>query len=102
MVILVPLAVVATVVAVVWLSLRLAIGQPLRIETLSGIVTVLLWLAGCLSFLMTLITLAAAAWGMETRLPFGIGILQYVIPALSVPAFLLLRFWSVQALSRVF
>jgi hypothetical protein len=102
MVILIPLALITTVVLVAGLSMRLILGQPLRAEALSTLVTILLWMAGCLSFLMTLITLAAAAWGMNTRLPFALGILQFLVPALSVPAFLLLRFWSVSILSRVF
>ena len=47
------------------------------------------------------VCLAAAAWGMNTRLPWGLGIYMYLTPALSVPAFLLLRFSSVRTLSLV-
>jgi hypothetical protein len=49
---------------------------------------------------MTLMILAAAAWGMDTRPPWGLGIYMYLIPALSLPVFLLLKL-SVRALSRV-
>lgn len=59
----------------------------------------LLWIAGVLSGLMVLISAAAAAWGMNTRLPWGIGVFMYLLPALSLPAFLLLKF-SVRLLSR--
>ena len=48
---------------------------------------------------MTLLTLAAVAWGMDTRTPWGLGVYMYLIPALSLPAFFLLRF-SVRSLSR--
>jgi hypothetical protein len=60
---------------------------------------VLLWIAGVLSGLMMLISMAAAAWGMNTRLPWGIGVFTYLLPALSLLAFLLLQF-SVRLLSR--
>ena len=61
----------------------------------------LLIFASVISSVMTLIVLAAAAWGMDTSLPWGLGIYPYLIPALSLPAFFLLRI-SVSALSRTY
>ncbi len=61
----------------------------------------LLWLAGILSGLMTLAIMAAAVWGMDTQLAWGLGIYPYLIPALSLPAFLLLRIASPLVLSRM-
>lgn len=61
----------------------------------------LLLIAGIFSAVMTLMILAAAAWGMDTGLPWGLGVYPYLIPALSLPAFFLLRI-SAKALSRAF
>jgi hypothetical protein len=72
---------------------------PISPQTLAIAKGVLLWIAGVLSGLMMLISMAAAAWGMNTRLPWGIGVFMYLLPALSLPAFLLLKF-SVRLLSR--
>ncbi len=46
--------------------------------------------------------MAGAAWGMDTRLAWGLGIYLYLIPALSLPLFLLLFFFSVRTFSRAF
>ena len=72
---------------------------PISPETLAIAKGVLLWIAGVLSGFMMLISMAAAAWGMNTRLPWGIGVFMYLLPALSLPVFLFLKF-SVRLLSR--
>jgi hypothetical protein len=54
------------------------------------------------SGLLSLICLAAAALGMNTSLPWGLGVLMYLIPALSLPAFAVLKISSVRTLSYVF
>jgi len=90
---------VVTIVAVIAVPLLLHSGASISSQTLIATRAVLLWIAGILSGLMMLISFAAAAWGMDTRLPWGLGIYMYLIPALSLPAFLLLKF-SVRTLSR--
>jgi hypothetical protein len=75
------------------------LGAPISPQTIAIAKGVLLWIAGVLSGLMMLISMGAAAWGMNTRLPWRIGVFMYLLPALSLPAFLLLRF-SVRLLSR--
>jgi hypothetical protein len=94
-------AFVITAIAVIAISLRLAKGNLIAAQTLSRTTIFLLWSAGILSGLLTLAALASAAWGMDTRLPWGLGVYMYLIPALSLPAFLLLIFSSLRALSRV-
>jgi hypothetical protein len=93
-------ALVVTVVAVVGIPLMLSLGKSIAPQTLSVIKVALLWIAGILSGLMTLMILAAAVWGMDTRTPWGLGLYMYLIPALSLPAFFLLKF-SVRTLSNV-
>jgi hypothetical protein len=93
-------ALVVTVVAMVGIPLMLSLGKSIAPQTVSVIKVALLWIAGVLSGLMTLMILAAAAWGMDTRMPWGLGIYMYLIPALSLPAFFLLKF-SVRTLSIV-
>lgn len=61
----------------------------------------LLWIAGIVSACTALISVLAAAWGMDLRLPWGLGIYPYLIPVLSLFAFLLLLFASVRFLSAV-
>jgi hypothetical protein len=95
-------ALVITIISLIAVPLRLASNKPVAPQTRSGIANALLLVAGILSGLMTLMILAAAAWGMDTRPPWGLGVYMYLIPALSLPAFLLLRFSSVRTLSRVF
>ena len=90
-----------TIVAVIGVPLRLAANPPIKPQTLSGLTILLLWSAGILSALMALIALAAAAWGMNTRLPWGLGVYMYLIPVLSLPSFLVLRFSNPTTLSRV-
>jgi hypothetical protein len=65
-------------------------------------IVILLWMSAAVCLVMTLMALGGAAWGMETRLPWGLGVYPYLIPSLSVPAFLLLRFASIATLARVF
>jgi hypothetical protein len=96
-VILVIVAVVFIIV-VVATSLMLAAGDSISPRAFSVCSVALLWIAGILSGLMTLTVFAAAAWGMDTRVPWGLGVYMYLIPALSLPAFLLLKF-SIRALS---
>lgn len=90
---------VVTIVAVIGVPLLLRSGASNSLKTIAATKAVLLWIAGVLSGLMMLISFAAAAWGMNSRLPWGLGVYMYLIPALSLPAFLLLSF-SVHALSR--
>ena len=94
-------AFVMTAIAVITIPLRFAKGNPIAAQTLSRMAVFLLWIAGILSGLLTLAALAAAAWGMDTRLPWGLGVYMYLIPVLSLPAFLLLLFSSLRALSHV-
>lgn len=90
---------VLTIISVIAVPLLLRSRAPNSLQTIAATKVVLLWIAGILSGLMMLISLAAAAWGMDTRLPWGLGVYMYLVPALSLPAFLLLRF-SVHTLSR--
>ena len=68
----------------------------------SRLVLMFTWGAVILSSFMTLLALAAAAWGMDTRVPWGLGIYPYLIPILSLPALLLLKFASCKIVARVF
>ncbi len=88
------------VIAAIAIPLRLAGKTPISTSALSGLTTILLWIAGAFSGFTALIALAAAAWGMDTRPPWGLGVYMYLIPALSLPAFLLLLFSTVRTLSR--
>lgn len=89
-----------TVVALVCLPLfyRKPTTQP---RVLARIAVLLLWAAGILSCWTTLLALAAGAWGMDTRVPWGLGVYMYLVPALSLPAFLLLLVSSLPTFSRV-
>lgn len=89
-----------TVIALIGIPLRLAVSPKLKSQTLSGITAFLLVAAGVFSGFATLIALAAAAWGMDTHLPWGFGVYQYLLPALSLPSFLLLLIAPVSILSR--
>lgn len=91
--------VVVTIIAVIAVPFLLRSRASNSSKTLAGTRAVLLWIAGVLSGLMMLTSFAAAAWGMDTRLPWGLGVYMYLIPALSLPAFLLVKF-SVRTLSR--
>jgi hypothetical protein len=90
---------VIALIAVIAISSMLRSRDSISSQTFAVIRGGLLWIAGIISGLMTLMISAAAAWGMDTRTPWGLGIYMYLIPALSLPAFLLLKF-SVRALSR--
>ncbi len=92
-------ALVVTIIAVIAIPLMLYSRASISPQTFSVTTATLLWIAGILSGLMTLMILAAAAWGMDTRPAWGLGVYMYLIPALSLPAFLLLKF-SVRTLSR--
>jgi len=94
-------ALAITIIALIGVPLWLSSGKAISPQTRSRIASALLWLAGVLSGLMTLMILAAAAWGMDTRPPWGLGVYMYLIPALSLPAFLLLKFSPVRTLSGV-
>lgn len=98
---LIPAAIVITVGAAIIISLGLFTGNPILLSKLSLISGFLLIVAGVLSGLLLLVSLAAAAWGMNTHLPWGLGVYMYLTPALSLPAFLLLRLSSVRTLSGV-
>ena len=69
--------------------------------TLSFIKNGLLWVAGIIATCTAFISLLAAAWGMDTRLPWGLDIYPFLIPVLSLLAFFLLLFASVRILSAV-
>ena len=87
-------AVVATIIAVFRVgSDSSALLKNFRVGFLA--------IAAACSGLLSLICLAAAAWGMNTRLPWGLGVYMYLIPALSLPAFAILKFGSVRTLSYV-
>lgn len=75
-------AIAGVVIAVLAVPLRLAANRPSTTQTMSGMSNGLLIFAGVLSAFMTLIILAAAAWGMDTSVPWGLGIYPYLIPAL--------------------
>ena len=90
-----------TAVALIGLPLRLIARPQLNPRTLVRIAVSLLWAAGILSGWTTLLALAAGAWGMDTRVPWGLGVYMYLVPALSLPAFLLLGVSSLPTLSRV-
>ena len=94
-------ALLLAVAAAITIPVRLAAKTPIEPATLSRVTVGLLWLAGILSALMTLAIMAAAAWGMDTRLAWGLSVYPYLVPALSLPAFLLLRIASPLVLSRV-
>jgi hypothetical protein len=83
---------IVAIIAAIAVPLFLRPGVSISSHTLFRVRAALLWFAGILSGLMMLISLAAAAWGMNTRLPWGLGVYMYLIPALSLPAFLLLKF----------
>jgi len=67
----------------------------------SSLANGLLLIAGIISALAALIALAAAAWGMDTRLPWVLGIYMYLLPALTLPSFLLLLWIHVRYFARV-
>jgi hypothetical protein len=92
---------VAAALTAIIIPVGLRYGSPAMLKNLSLIKTCLLVLAAACSGLLSLMCLAAAAWGMNTRLPWGLGILMYLIPALSLPAFIVLKFGSVRTLSSV-
>ena len=77
---------VVAIVALIAVPSMVRFGASIPSQTLAVIRATLLWIAGVFSGLMTLMILAAA-WGMDTRLPWGLGIYMYLIPALSLPAF---------------
>jgi hypothetical protein len=94
-------ALVAAALAAIIIPVGLRYGSPAMLKNLSLIKTCLLVLAAACSGLLSLMCLAAAAWGMNTRSPWGLGILMYLIPTLSLPAFIVLKFGSVRTLSSV-
>jgi hypothetical protein len=98
---LIPGACVVTSIAAIIILFGLFTGNSFVLKRLSLISLFFLVVAGVLSGLLSLVCLAAAAFGMNTRLPWGLGIYMYLMPALSVPAFLVLRFSSVRTLSLV-
>jgi hypothetical protein len=93
-------AAVVALISAIGVRLWLASKAPIAMNALSSSRKILLWIAGVFGAFTALIALAAAAWGMDTRLPWGLGLYMYLIPIMTLPAFLLLLF-SVRALSRV-
>jgi hypothetical protein len=91
----------AAALAVIAVPLGLKFGSPAMLKNLSLVRTGLLVVAAVCSGLLSLICLAAAAFGMNTSLPWGLGILMYLIPGLGFPAFVILKFGSVRVLSYV-
>ena len=61
----------------------------------------LLSIAAAFACLLSLVVLAAAAWGMNTSLQWGLGYWMYLTPVASLPAFLLLKLGTTRLLSRV-
>jgi hypothetical protein len=92
--ILIAAAVVATIIAVFRVG---SDSSGLLKNFRVGFLTI----AAAYSGLVSLLCLAAAAWGMNTRLPWASGVYMYLIPALSLPAFAILTFSSVRMLSYV-
>lgn len=80
---------------------RLFLRPALSAEMLSAMKKGLLWVAGVFSACTALFSMLGALWGLDTRLPWGLGIYPFLIPILSVFAFLLLLFTSVKMLSIV-
>ena len=60
----------------------------------------LLSVAASSAVLLSVVALAAAAWGMNAQLPWGLGYWMYLTPVLSLPAFILLRFGTPRLLAR--
>jgi hypothetical protein len=75
--------------------------NPILLTNVRLVGRLLLIAASVFSGFLLLISLAAAAWDMNTSLPWGLGVLMYLIPGLSLPAFLVLKFGSVRLLSLV-
>jgi len=94
-------ALLISLAAVIVIPLRLASKTRIGPEMLRRMTLGSLWIAGILSGLMSIVILAAAAWGMDTHIAWGLGIYPYLIPALSLPPFLLLLIATPQTLSRV-
>jgi hypothetical protein len=92
---------VAVLIAIIGVPILLFGGMNPQPKTLSQVTLSLLWFSGVTSGFTTLIALAAAAYGMDTRVPWGLDIYPYLIPALGLPSFLLLRIFSITALSRL-
>ena len=88
----------AAVIAMIAVPWSLKYGSKAMLRELSS---VLLILAAVCSGCLSLVCLAAAAWGMNPSLPWGLGILMYLIPALGFPSFAILKFSSVRVLSCV-
>ena len=94
-------ALVICVVAVILVGLFSGARRAPTEGSRSSLANGLLLIAGIISALTALIALAAAAWGMDTRLPWGLGIYMYLLPALTLPSFLLLLWIHVRYFARV-
>jgi hypothetical protein len=92
---------IISAMALLTVPVGLKLGNPILLTNVRLVRTLLLIAASVFSGFLSLMCLAAAAWGMNTRLPWGLGVLMYLIPALSLPAFLVLKFGSVRLLSVV-
>jgi hypothetical protein len=92
---------IAAALALSIVPLGLRFGSPILLRNVRLVRICLLATAGAFSGLLLLICLAAAAWGMNTHLPWGLGVLMYLIPALSLPTFVILKLGSVRLLSFV-
>jgi hypothetical protein len=92
---------IISALALLTVPVSLKLGNPILLTNIRLVRRLLLIAASVFSGFLLLICLAAAAWGMNTRLPWGLGVLTYLIPALSLPAFLVLTIGSVRMLSLV-
>jgi hypothetical protein len=92
---------IISALALLIVPMGLRFGNPILVKNISSVRMLLLVAGSAFSGFLLLICLAAAAWGMNTSLPWGLGVLMYLIPALSLPAFLTLKFGSVRLLSLI-
>jgi non-ribosomal peptide synthetase component F len=87
------------IAALLFVPVMLASKRRIEAITFKKIAGFLLMGAGIIGALNALIAVAAASWGMDTRLPYGSGALVYLLPVLGLPAFVLLTFASAQVLA---
>lgn len=92
-----PCCLIALISIPVWLRSNTQIEQ----SKLAGTKLALLWIGGILFGFVSLVGLAAAAWGMDTQLPWGVGVYPYLLLVLGLPAFSLLFFARTRILSLV-
>ena len=94
-------AVLFGLLALVAIASWLHSKQHIDKERLRAGKVVFLVTAGILYAFISLVGLGAAAWGMETWLPWGVGIYPYLLLVVSFPVFLVLAFISLRRLPVV-